>query len=99
MFSNGKLCYCSGEIGYMLILVETLLLLRLGFLFLLKVLSCLFFLLVYMFIYQLWFVRLTCRSMFELFAIAIEVIWCSVYTYDSKHLTIPNTIFYQFKTF
>ena len=50
-----------------------------------------------MFIYQLLFVTVTDKSLFELLKILIEVIWYSTDEFDCKRLIIKKTICYMIK--
>ena len=69
------------------------------FFFLLEVLSRSFFLLLLYvcLLAPVW--NLIGKSLRELFAILIEVIWCSRDQFNSKRLTIQNTIFQWFRIF
>ena len=64
-----------------------------GIVFLLKVLPSLFFLLIIYVYLLLRFVILIDKSLFELFTILTDVIWCSTDPFGSKQLIIRNTIF------
>ena len=64
-----------------------------GIVFLLKVLPSLFFLLIIYVYLLVRFVILIDKSLFELFTILTDVIWCSTDPFGSKQLIIRNTIF------
>ena len=64
-----------------------------GIAFLLKVLPSLFFLLIIYVYLLVRFVILIDKSLFELFTILTDVIWCSTDPFGSKQLIIRNTIF------
>ena len=64
-----------------------------GIVFLLKVLPSLIFLLIIYVYLLVRFVILIDKSLFELFTILTDVIWCSTDPFGSKQLIIRNTIF------